>query len=156
MGWTKKDGTFSLCCSCFILCPYCAALQTAKVEIPLDQSQYAMTRKNLAAGTSDLLAWKTAPAGANDKSHALTTWKQGNSSTKAKVKEGASPEPGFTKANYTWSARKKEQFSGGCPFGKEVMMQDGVLFARECKEAMLSCSTLFCCLLLFAVLCVDE
>ena len=97
----------------------CILLLAAKVEVALDVSQYAIDRKNLAAGSSDLLEWK-APTAANGKSRALTSWKQSNSSSKIKVTEGSSPaQPGFSKNNYTWSSKKKEQFSGGCPFGRE-------------------------------------
>jgi hypothetical protein len=65
-----------------------------------------------------LLEWK-APTGANSKSHALTSWQQSSSSSKIKVVEGSSPQPGFSKSNYKWSERKKEQYSGTCPFGRD-------------------------------------
>lgn len=103
---------------CYVLCFIFNSNIAAKKEVALDISQYAIDRKNLAAGSSDLLEWK-APTGANSKSHTLTTWQQSSSSSKIKVKEGSSPQPGFTKTNYKWSAKMKEQYSGSCPFGRE-------------------------------------
>lgn len=103
MGWTKKDDA---------------------TEVPIDVSQYAIKRSHLAVkGRSDLLEWKV-PAGANSKSHALTNWKPSNTSSKIKVVEGSSPQPGFSKSNYKWSDRMMEQYSGECPFGREETRSD--------------------------------
>ena len=92
--------------------------------MPIDVSQYAIKRThNSFKSKPGLLEWK-APTGANAKSHALTNWKPSKSSAKIKVVEGTSPQPGFSKSNYKWSAAKREQYSGDCPFGREEVSAD--------------------------------
>jgi len=41
-----------------------------------------------------------------------------------KVQEGSSPQPGFTKTNYKWSAKMTDRYAGGCPFGREEEVSD--------------------------------
>mmetsp|Transcript_35502 Transcript_35502/g.66265 ORF Transcript_35502/g.66265 Transcript_35502/m.66265 type:complete len:777 (-) Transcript_35502:146-2476(-) len=116
MGWNKKD---------------------AQVDVPIEVSQYKISRTNKAAGSSDLLEWK-APSGANAKSRALTNWKPSGTSTKIKVVEGSSPPTAFSKTNYQWSKTKREQYSGGCPFGRNETPADENKRQNELKPRSLA------------------
>jgi len=92
-----------------------------KAEVPDDfyLTQYSVKRKNIGKGNPNLLEWKAQSTNKQASSNTLTSWKQSHPSSRIKVVEGSSPQEGFTKVNYQWSKSKKEQYAGGCPFGKE-------------------------------------